>query len=139
AQCSPDAIQDEEKRLLEQFSKLIPNRCKSIAIGIAMVSPIVFDFMKRCFTHCSVNESYEITESGGVSYNNIIDSSVQYRLESVPEVGYTIEDKPFSRGKLLVKTHQLFSGYMNNPEETRAAFTEDGFFRTGDIVELRTA
>ncbi|CAF3354563.1 unnamed protein product [Rotaria socialis] len=139
AQCSPEAIQYEEKRLLEQFSKLIPNRCKSIAIGSAMVSPVVFDFMKRCFTHCSVNESYGITESGGVSYNNIIDSSVQYRLESVPDMGYTIEDKPFSRGELLVKTHQLFSGYMNNSEETRAAFTEDGFFRTGDIVEVRMA
>ena len=27
-------------------------------------------------------------------------------------------------------------GYHNLPEETAAAFTEDGFFRTGDIGEL---
>ena len=37
---------------------------------------------------------------------------------------------------LSLKTAQMFSGYANNPEETQAAVTDDGFFRTGDIVEL---
>ncbi|CAF3830902.1 unnamed protein product [Rotaria sp. Silwood1] len=136
--CLPEAKADEEQRLLQQFSKLIPNRCKIITVGGAMVSPIVLDFMKRCFTHCSVDESYGITECGGVTYNNLVEDSLQYRLESVPEMGYTLEDKPFPRGELLTKTTQMFSGYINNPEETHAALTEDGFFRTGDIVELRT-
>jgi fatty acid CoA ligase FadD9 len=63
---------------------------------------------------------------------------IAYRLESVSEMGYTLNDKPFPRGELLVKTAQMFSGYINNPEETKAALTEDGFFRTGDIVELRS-
>ncbi|CAF2922285.1 unnamed protein product [Rotaria sp. Silwood2] len=53
-------------------------------------------------------------------------------------MGYSLEDKPFPRGELLTKTAQMFSGYINNPEETRATLTEDGFFRTGDIVELHT-
>ncbi|CAF4305555.1 unnamed protein product [Adineta steineri] len=53
-------------------------------------------------------------------------------------MGYTLDDKPYSRGELLVKTNQMFSGYINNPDETNAAITEDGFFRTGDIVELQT-
>jgi fatty acid CoA ligase FadD9 len=55
----------------------------------------------------------------------------------VPEMGFTIDDKPFPRGELLTKTAQMFSGYVNNLTETRAALTDDGFFRTGDIVELR--
>ncbi|CAF4013142.1 unnamed protein product, partial [Rotaria sp. Silwood1] len=74
--CPPEAKADEEQRLLQQFSKLIPNRCRSVAIGGAMVSPIVLDFMKRCFTHCSVNESYGITEGGSGTYNDLVEDSL---------------------------------------------------------------
>ncbi|CAF3631409.1 unnamed protein product [Adineta steineri] len=135
---SVEARAIKEKRLLEQFSKLIPTRCESIQVGGAKVSPAVFNFMKRCFSKCRINESYGITECGSVAYNQAVENDIKYRLESVPEMGYTIDDKPYPRGEILTKTKQMFSGYMNNPEETRAAVTDDGYFRTGDIVELRT-
>lgn len=38
------------------------------------------------------------------------------------------------RGELLIKGDQVFRGYLANPQETEAAFTADGFFRTGDVV-----
>jgi long-chain acyl-CoA synthetase len=38
-------------------------------------------------------------------------------------------------GELLVKGPNVTSGYWNRPEATESAFTEDGWFRTGDIVE----
>ena len=38
-------------------------------------------------------------------------------------------------GEWEVKGENLFVGYWNNEEATRAAFTEDGYYRTGDIVE----
>ncbi|HEX7760842.1 MAG TPA: AMP-binding protein [Caulobacteraceae bacterium] len=41
-------------------------------------------------------------------------------------------------GELLLRGENLFSGYWRRPEETRAAFTSDGWFRTGDIA-LRDA
>jgi len=126
-----------EETLLKQFAKLIPNRCKILSIGGAMVSSVVLDFMKRCFRNCQIMESYGSTECGSITYDNLLDKTVDYRLESVTEMCYTLDDKPFPRGELLVKTPRIFSGYMNNPEETRAALTDDGFFRTGDIVELR--
>ncbi|CAF2520530.1 unnamed protein product [Rotaria sp. Silwood2] len=132
-----EAIAAEEERLLQQFSKLIPMRCKTISVGGAMVSPVVLNFIKRCFSRCNIYESYGITECGNVAFNNIIKNTLQFRLISVPEMGYTIDDELFPRGELLIKTEEMFSGYINNPEETRAALTEDGFFRTGDIVELR--
>ncbi|UJR20556.1 hypothetical protein I4U23_023683 [Adineta vaga] len=133
---SAETFTNKEQCVLQEFSKLMPNRCKLISTGGAPISPVVLDFMKRCFTHCSIHESYGITECGGVTYNCILDDTVQYRLESVPEMGYTPDDKPYSRGELLIKTPQMFSGYINNPDETNAAITDDGFFRTGDIVEL---
>lgn len=46
------------------------------------------------------------------------------------------EGKISEQGEWLVRGEQLFREYWNNPEETAQAFTEDGFFRTGDVVEI---
>ena len=129
---------ENEEYLLEQFCKLIPTRCRVISIGGAMVSATVLNFMQRCFRHCKIVEAYGTTECGRITFNyNFPMTMIDYRLESVNEMGYTLDDKPFPRGELLVKTMQMFSGYINNLEETKGALNDDGFFRTGDIVELR--
>ena len=39
-------------------------------------------------------------------------------------------------GELLVKGPQVFKGYYNNPDADKVAFTEDGWFRTGDMAIL---
>ncbi|MCF1709316.1 AMP-binding protein [Tabrizicola sp. J26] len=36
-------------------------------------------------------------------------------------------------GEILLMGPSLFSGYLQNPEANRNAFTADGFFRTGDL------
>ncbi len=39
-------------------------------------------------------------------------------------------------GELVLKGPCVFTGYYNNPEENKAVFTEDGFFRTGDVAKI---
>ncbi|WP_254535040.1 AMP-dependent synthetase/ligase [Halomarina litorea] len=39
-------------------------------------------------------------------------------------------------GELLVSGSNVTRGYWNRPDATEEAFTDDGYFRTGDIVEL---
>ncbi|MFB6091674.1 MAG: long-chain fatty acid--CoA ligase [Haloquadratum sp.] len=41
-------------------------------------------------------------------------------------------------GELLVCGPNVSAGYWNRPGETAAAFADDGWFRTGDVVERRT-
>ncbi|WP_298282427.1 AMP-binding protein [Acidocella sp.] len=41
---------------------------------------------------------------------------------------------PGMAGELLLKGENIFSGYWRAPEETAKAFTEDGWFKTGDIA-----
>ncbi|MDI9588269.1 MAG: AMP-binding protein [Gleimia sp.] len=43
------------------------------------------------------------------------------------------EPEPGEPGEILVKGPQVFSGYLDAPEDNADAFTEDGYFRTGDI------
>lgn len=38
------------------------------------------------------------------------------------------------RGELQIRGFNVMSGYLNNPEATAKAFTEDGWFRTGDLA-----
>ncbi len=43
---------------------------------------------------------------------------------------------PNTRGELVLKGPGVFTGYYNNPEENKEAFTKDGFFRTGDVAKI---
>ena len=43
---------------------------------------------------------------------------------------------PNERGEIAIRGACNFRGYWRDPEATRAAFTADGFFRTGDIGYL---
>ncbi len=47
-----------------------------------------------------------------------------------------IEVAPGERGEICAKGPQVMQGYWRKPEVNQAAFTPDGYFRTGDIGEF---
>ncbi|GAA2986071.1 acyl-CoA synthetase [Streptomyces fulvorobeus] len=56
-------------------------------------------------------------------------------LRLVEEDGTVLED-PAAIGEIQVRGPNLFTGYLNRPDATAAALTEDGWFRTGDMATL---
>lgn len=58
-------------------------------------------------------------------------------LESIGEVipGMDVKIDPETR-EILLKGHAVTKGYYNNPKANAEAFTEDGWFRTGDAGRL---
>lgn len=61
--------------------------------------------------------------------------------DAVRKIGFAGKPYPFvdvdlsPEGELLVRGPNVFAGYWRNPEATRAAFTDEGQLRTGDIAE----
>lgn len=58
--------------------------------------------------------------------------TVEVKLVDYAEVGYLAKN---NQGEVWVRGPTVFEEYYNDPEETRAAITEDGWFKTGDVGE----
>jgi acyl-CoA synthetase (AMP-forming)/AMP-acid ligase II len=52
-----------------------------------------------------------------------------------PNGGAVIEDEGIA-GELQIRGPTVFEGYWRSPEQTAAAFTDDGWFKTGDLFEI---
>lgn len=59
-----------------------------------------------------------------------------YRFGTVGKPLPGVEVRVAPDGELEVTGPNIFKEYWRNPEETRATFTNDGFYRTGDIGEI---
>lgn len=80
-----------------------------------------------------VYQAYGLTETTGIV-------TLDDPARTVPgRVGHAIDGvelKVTDEGELLVRGPNLFAGYHDMPDETRAALDEDGWFHTGDQVDL---
>ncbi|GGD80814.1 SDR family oxidoreductase [Croceicoccus mobilis] len=109
-------------------------------VGSSPTAPEVRRFIAECFEMPFV-EGYGQTEAGAaaITQGNRLTGymGTEFKLVDVPELGYFTTDKPFPRGELYVKTDKLFQGYYKRPEATASVFSEDGYLKTGDIMEQR--
>lgn len=84
-------------------------------------------------------QGYGLTETSPIVALNPVD---HFKIESVGQYFYPfmemkIIDKAANGvGEVAVKGPMVFKGYYKMEEETKKVFTEDGFFKTGDLGKL---
>lgn len=78
-------------------------------------------------------EGYGLTETSPVI---AVNSFEQMRLGSVGKPLDNLQVKIAEDGEILVKGPSVSKGYFNKPEQSQEVFTEDGFFKTGDIGHM---
>ncbi|HEY5514319.1 MAG TPA: AMP-binding protein, partial [Geomonas sp.] len=98
--------------------------------GGAPLDPEVFNFWDSMgFT---VLEGYGLTECSPVLCVNTMERQVAGSVgPPLPGVQVKIEGR-----EVLVRGDSVFPGYYENEQASRDAFTEDGWFRTGDLGEI---
>ncbi len=99
--------------------------------GSAPISPITLKWYQRI--GIDIGEGWGMTETTGLSCNNS-----PFSIERIGTIGNPIpgtEMKLSEQGEILLRSPAVMTEYYKEPELTKAAFTDDGFFRTGDKGE----
>jgi len=107
------------------------NNCTKFASGSAPISPHTLEWYQKL--GINIGEGWGMTETSGLSCANIPFQARRLGTIGIPLEG--TELKLSDEGELLIRSPGLFTEYFQQPELTREAFTDDGFFRTGDKAE----
>ena len=126
---------DVRPKLFSQITAAFGGELRSVVVGGAPIDPeIVKDFYAFGIT---VLQGYGITECSPLI---AVNRPGRVKFDAVGEVVDCcevridpIEGSPAGEGEILVKGDNVMIGYYEDEEATAAAFTSDGYFRTGDI------
>lgn len=80
-----------------------------------------------------ITEGYGLTETTAGIF---INTEKDYRFGTVGKAVPGVRLRFARDGEILIKSPTVFQGYYRDPKATRAAFTRDGWFKTGDIGRL---
>lgn len=129
--------------VFKKVREAMGGRLRIVMSGGAAISSDILNF----FNLVGINllEGYGMTEtSGGIFVNTPTDNKVGTVGRVMPGVEIRIvpreQDKTPNTGVLYVKNTDehgpIFGGYLGLPEENAKSFDADGYFCTGDVVQL---
>ena len=120
----------------------------SLRTGIIAAAPCPIEVVKRIRSDmgCNICISYGLTETSATMVITSFDDDDTIRTETVGRalpgaqvkiVGKNRETLPHGEiGEIACKSFGVMKGYWNMPEQTKAAFDEEGWFYTGDLGTL---
>jgi long-chain acyl-CoA synthetase len=101
-----------------------------ISGGAALSEDIGYLF---CGAGIPIVQGYGLTETSPVITAARVEDN---RIGTVGKPIRNVEVRIAADGEVEARGPNIMVGYYNKPEATRAVFTDDGWFRTGDIGEL---
>jgi len=118
------------------------NNTRFICLSGSAVAPQLAETVDKLMTNGSVIQLWGMSELQAGSFGRPNDpSATRYntagrvspntKLRIVDEDGKLLASG--EKGEIQVSGPSVFSAYLNNPQESAKAFSEDGWFRTGDL------
>jgi len=116
------------------FSKVKHRLGGRLRLGVSGAAPLGVDVLEF-FNSLGmlVVEGYGLTET---SSSTTVNEPDDFRFGTVGRPVPGTELMLAEDGEILTRGDTIFAGYYKDPEATAAAFTEDGWFRTGDVGEI---
>lgn len=123
-----------KKRIHDELVASFGGEFLEIIIGGAAFNHEIEPFLKNVEFPFTVG--YGLTECGPiVAYSPWFIRPVYSCGKAVPRMSIRVDSShpSLQPGEILVKGANVMLGYYKNPEATKAVFTDDGWFRTGDL------
>ena len=122
------------KKIRNTLLNAFGGNVREIVMGGAALNPDVEKWFRKFKLPFTVG--YGMTEAAPLlAYEDWYDFAPKSCGKCVDSVEVRIDsDDPYNKvGEIQAKGYSLMSGYYKNEEATKAAFTEDGWMRTGDL------
>ncbi|MDA1097841.1 MAG: class I adenylate-forming enzyme family protein [Proteobacteria bacterium] len=110
--------------------------CSSLGLMVLSGSAVPDEMARavdRKLPDCAINQLWGMTETQGALYCRPGDS-IETAATSAGQPAPGVEARINDDGELQVRGSMLFPGYFDNPGANAAAFTKDGWFRSGDLA-----
>ena len=120
-----------DRLVFSQVRQALGGHIKHLVVGSASLTPDVHEFFRACGIF--INNGYGLTETTATISSTPLGRS-QPGSVGLPMEG--IEIRLGADNEIQVRGDSVMLGYYKKPEATRSVFTEDGFFRTGDVGQF---